>query len=137
MATVPRTLEISSFDAYLSKGSNPIEYASTDVESRVERMKRFPFAVMLKVSYPELDFASRRCWNSFGPCDGTCVQSHSEYRVCFNDSSHSHLGTWASHWFEKTTYDFGFNEWYFASSEDRDLFLAALGEINWGENYAA
>jgi hypothetical protein len=137
MAQIPRTLEISSFDAYLSECSNPVEYALSDQESRMERIQRFPFAVMLKVSYPELDFANRWCWGRFGPCDGMCAQSASEYRACFDDSSHTHLGAWTSHWFEKTSYDFGFNEWYFASGEDRDFFLATLDEINWGENYAA
>jgi hypothetical protein len=89
MAQIPRTLEISSFDAYLSECSNPVEYALSDQESRMERIQRFPFAVMLKVSYPELDFANRWCWGRFGPCDGMCAQSASEYRACFDDSSHT------------------------------------------------
>ncbi|WP_156397947.1 MULTISPECIES: hypothetical protein [unclassified Duganella] len=99
-------------------------------------MKRFPFAVMLKVSYPELDFANRWCWKNFGPCDGECTQAQSEYQVCLESGPHDHSGNWTSYWFEKTDYDFGFNEWYFVNSVDRDRFIAILDEINWGENYA-
>ncbi|MRW92051.1 hypothetical protein GJ699_18820 [Duganella sp. FT80W] len=99
-------------------------------------MKRFPFPVMLKVSYPELDFANRWCWQKFGPRDGECSQVHSEYRTCFNSEPHQHSGTWTSNWFEKVDYDFGFNEWYFSSIGDRDMFIAGLDEMNWGENYS-
>jgi len=35
----------------------------------------------------------------------------------------------------KTDYDFGFNEWYFAESEDCDFFVANVDKINWGEHY--
>ncbi|MBY0242936.1 MAG: hypothetical protein K2X55_26870 [Burkholderiaceae bacterium] len=136
MTTVQRTLAMSSFDAYLAECSHPGEYAVSDEASRNELIKRFPFSVMLKVSYPELDFANRWCWQRFGPNDGECYQAQSEYRVCLESEPHEHSGIWTSHWFEKTDYDFGFNEWYFSSIEDRDLFIAVLDEINWGENYA-
>jgi hypothetical protein len=135
MTTVQRTLERSDFEAYLTECSNPVEYASSDEASRIERMKRFPFAVMLKVSYPELDFANRWCWLNFGAGDGVCTQVQSEYRACFESGSHEHSGRWTSHWFEKTDYDFGFNEWYFSNCEDKDMFVATLDEISWGENY--
>ena len=39
------------------------------------------------------------------------------------------------HWFAKVDYDFGFNEWYFAESEDYDLFVANVDKINWGEHF--
>ena len=116
--------------------SHPDQDASTDAASRAERMKHFPFSVMLKVSYPELDFANRWCWQNLGPCDGDCTQAHSEYQVCRESRPHSHPGTWTSFWFEKTDYNFGFNEWYFSDAADRDKFIAILPEINWGENYA-
>jgi hypothetical protein len=62
MKTVRRTLERSTFEAYLAECSHPDEYATSDEASRDEILKRFPFSVMLKVSYPELDFANRWCW---------------------------------------------------------------------------
>lgn len=135
MTTVQRTLERSSFEAYLSECSHLGVYPSFDEASRNEFIKRFPFSVMLKVSYPELDFANRWCWQKLGPSNGECYQAYSEYRVCLESESHEHSGIWTSHWLEKTDYNFGFNEWYFSSIEDRDMFIAVLDEINWGENY--
>jgi len=90
---------------------------------------------MLQVSFPELDFANRWCWQHFGRSDGECMQRCSEYRVCDLNEPHSHAGKWMWHWFEKTDYNFGFNEWYFAERADQEYFLAKVGEINWGENY--
>lgn len=136
MTTAQRTLERSTFDAYLAECSHPTEYAASDAASRNEILKRFPYSVMLKVSYPELDFANRWCWAKFGPSDGECSQAQSEYRVCFESGPHEHSGIWTSRWFEKTDYDFGFNEWYFSSIAARDKFVEVLDEINWGENYA-
>lgn len=62
-------------------------------------------------------------------------QQGSEYRVCLNDLPYSHSGVWMSHWFEKTDYNFGFNEWYFAERSHHDLFLDFVPMINWGEKY--
>jgi hypothetical protein len=81
------------------------------------------------------DFANRWCWQNFGPCDGECTQRYSEYRVCDRSEPHSHVGKWTSHWFVKTDYDFGYNEWYFAENVDRDRFLANVDKINWGEHF--
>ena len=49
---------------------------------------------------------------------------------------HSHSGAWTDHWFLKTDYDFGFNEWYFARQADYDLFLQNVANFNWGERYS-
>ena len=98
-------------------------------------MERFPYAVMLQVAFPELDFANRWCWTRFGPADGGCTQKDSKYRVCTIDVPHSHSGIWTTHWFVKTDYDFGFNEWYFAKQSHYDLFLDSVPKINWGEKY--
>ena len=59
----------------------------------------------------------------------------SEYRVCDRAEPHSHVGKWMSCFLGKTYYDFGFNEWYFVECADRDLFVANVDEINWGEHY--
>jgi hypothetical protein len=130
-----RTVTVSSFEEYLAGGDDSIDERAAQKADRDERLARFPYAVMLKLSFPELDFAHRWCWHHFGPCDGECTQRYSEYRVCERGDPHSHAGKWTSHWFIKTDYDFGFNEWYFAASADRDLFLANVGQFNWGEHY--
>jgi hypothetical protein len=130
-----RTVVTSSFDEYLASDDDSIEGRTAEEVDRKERLTRFPFSVMLKVSFPELDFANRWCWQHFGPCDGECTQRYSEYRACDRAEPHSHTGKWTSHWFVKTDYDFGFNEWYFSERADRDLFVASVDKINWGENF--
>lgn len=130
-----RTVEPSSFEEYLASGADSVEERAVQEVGRNERLSRFPYSAMLKVSFPELDFANRWCWQNFGPGDGECLQHHSEYRVCDLTGPHAHAGKWASHWFVKTDYDFGFNEWYFAERADRDLFVANVDEINWGEHF--
>ena len=131
----PRTIEVSSFEEYLASldDSRP-DRADQEVD-RNNRLSRFPHSVMLKVSFPEMDFANRWCWQNFGPEYGECTQPYSEYRVCDRREPYSHVGKWMSHWFVKTDYDFGFNEWYFAESADRDRFLSIVDTINWGEHY--
>ena len=130
-----RTVVPSSFDEYLTSACNSTEARTEEERDRNERLSRFPYAVMLQVSYPELDFANRWCWQSLGPGDGACMQHQSEYRVCDRTDPHSHSGKWMSHWLAKTAYDFGFNEWYFAEREDQECFLAIVDQINWGEKY--
>ena len=130
-----RTVESSSFDEYLASDDDSLEDRAAQEVDRNNRLSRFPHSVMLKVSFPEMDFANRWCWQNFGPCDGECTQRHSEYRVCDRNEPHSHMGKWASHFYVKTDYDFGFNEWYFAEGADRDRFLANVDNINWGENF--
>jgi hypothetical protein len=130
-----RTIVPSSFEEYLASDGDSVEERAAQEADRNERLSRFPYSVMLKVSFPELDFANRWCWQNFGPSDGECTQRYSEYRVCDLTEPHSHVGKWTSHWFVKTDYDFGFNEWYFAESADRDLFVANADKINWGEHF--
>lgn len=130
-----RTVEASSFEEYLASDDDSVECRAAEDASRKERLNRFPYTVLLKVSFPEIDFANRWCWQNFGPCDGACNQRNAEYCVCDRSDLHSHVGKWMSHFFVKTDYDFGFNEWYFAESADRDLFAANVDNINWGENF--
>jgi len=130
-----QTVILSSFEEYLADGGDTLEGQAERKSERIERLARFPYAVMLQVSYPELDFANRWCWQHFGPSDGECTQCDSEYRACDQTEPHSHSGTWVCEWFVKTDYGFGFNEWYFANEEDRERFLGSVGKINWGENF--
>jgi hypothetical protein len=127
-----RTVILSSFEEYLACGGTP-EAKAEEAWDREIRLATFPYAVMLQVSFPELDFANRWCWEHFGTCDGECTQTGADYRVCDRDEPHSHPGKWTCHWFEKTDYNFGFNEWYFAEQRDRDAFVAFVDKINWGE----
>jgi hypothetical protein len=138
MRTLPmshQTVLLSSFEKYLTDGGDSPEEQVEQKLERQEQLARFPYSVMLQVSFPELDFANRWCWRRFGPSRGECMQRYSEYRVCDLTEPHSHLGGWTCKWFVKTDYDFGFNEWYFAEEDDRDRFLGSVKEINWGENF--
>jgi hypothetical protein len=130
-----RTVVISTFDDYLAEEVESLEERAAEKAERAGLLIRFPHAVMLKVSYPELDFADRWCWQRFGPRDGECMQRYSEYPACERTEVHSHSGKWTSHWWVKTDYDFGFNEWYFADSSDRESFAANVKNISFGENY--
>lgn len=131
-----RTVVASSFEEYLANEDFSTEFRAAEEVDRAARLTRFPYSVMLKVSFPELDFANRWCWQHFGPSDGECIQRDAEYRACDRTEPHSHVGKWTSYWLEKTDYDFGFNEWYFAEGADRDLFVANIAKINWGEHYS-
>jgi hypothetical protein len=130
-----RTVVVSSFEEYLASEDDSVEYRAAEEIDRQARLSRFPFSVMLQLSFTELDFANRACWQRLGPSDGECNQPHSEYRMCDRTEPHTHVGKWTWHFFVKTSYDFGFCEWYFAESGDRDWFAANVNEINWGEHY--
>jgi len=130
-----RTVERSSFEEYMASDADAADDRDAEAATRNELLARFPYSVVLKVSFPELDFANRWCWQKFGPRDGECPQGRCEYPVCDRTDQHSHAGKWTSHWITKTDYDFGFNEWYFAEGADRDAFVANVDNINWGENF--
>jgi hypothetical protein len=130
-----QTAALSSIEAYLRSEDDSPEERAEQMSARNERLSRFPYAVMLQVAFPELDFANRWCWTRFGPTDGECAQKDSEYRVCQIDAPHSHSGVWMSHWYVKTDYNFGFNEWHFTDRSHHDLFLGFVSKIHWGENY--
>lgn len=129
--THPRTLVLSSYEALTAFG--PLD--DDDSAERMRRLCQFPHAAMLQMAIPEMDFASRLCWQKFGPADGECDQLHSEYRVCDDDRPHSHIGSWTKTFFVKTDYNFGFCEWYFAAKSPFDQFCESLNDISWGEHY--
>ena len=130
-----RTVILSSFEEYLSSDADSPEARVEEEEERKNRLSRFPYVVMLQVSFAEFDFANRWCWQHFGPNEGLCLQSQSDYSMCDLEEPHSHVGKWTWYWFAKTDYNFGFNEWYFADQSDRKHFLASVEQINWGEKY--
>jgi len=135
-----RTWIRDTFDAYL-ESEHPLQLEGSaaaraeEARERNMRLAAFPHSVLLQVSYPEMDFANRWCWQQFAPSDGLCLQSHSEYPACTKNGEHAHKGTWTTHWLAKTDYDFGYNEWYFANQPDLDQFVAYLPEVNWGEKF--
>jgi hypothetical protein len=142
MATTPsngrmsyRTLVPSTIDRYLACEDDSLEDRDKEKRERDQRILRFPHAIMLELSYPEMDFVNRWCWQNFGPADGECQQKQSEYRVCHLEKPHHHIGKWTTHWFVKTDYNFGFAEWYFSENADQERFRANLPHFNWGENY--
>ena len=130
-----RTVVLSSFEEYLLVDDVSADERPFHERDRNQRLSRFPYSVMLQVSYPEIDFANRWCWQQFGPRDGECEQRYSEYRMCDNTEPHSHAGKWTTYWHAKTDYNFGFNEWYFAEAADCERFLENVDNINWGEHY--
>ena len=120
---------LSSFEEYLAIEEFSSELRAEAHRERDEILSRFPYAVMLQVDFHEFDFVNRWCWQQFGPCDGECLDRESTCRVCDLTAPHSHTGTWLWHWWVKTGYDFGFNEWYFAEQSHYDLFLRFIPEI--------
>jgi hypothetical protein len=130
-----RTVVPSSFVEYLASEDDSVEERAAQEADRNQRLSRFPYSVMLELSFAELDFANRWCWQHFGPSDGECLERYSEYSACKLAERHSHIGKWTWHWFVKTDYNYGFNEWYFSEAADRDFFVASVDQINWGEHY--
>ena len=130
-----RTAKRADFSDYLTSHIDLEAERAEENGSRNERLSRFPYASMLEVALPELDFINRWCWLQFGPRDGECTQQQSEYQVCERVSTHAHDGRWTDYWFTKTEYNYGFNEWYFMNLRDFDNFTNHVHEFNWGEHY--
>jgi hypothetical protein len=135
-----RSVILSSYESYLddehaAASREPAGPGVHHLDERERFLAAFPHSVLLQLSYPELDYANRWCWQQFGPAHGECYQASSEYRACDLQGAHSHEGTWVTCWLEKIDYDFGYNAWYFAQREDMQRFLQFVPEINWGESY--
>jgi hypothetical protein len=131
-----RSVILSSFEDYLASENYSPEVRAEEERERKDRLLRFPHTVTLQLSFAELDYANRWCWQRFGPGDGECFQRQSDYPACDIAEPHSHAGRWMWCWLAKTDYNFGFCEWCFSEQSDWDSFLASVGEIHWGEKYA-
>jgi hypothetical protein len=131
----PRTVVVSSFAKYLADSPERTEPFSDETEARNLRKLRFPYSLMLELSFAEYDFTNRWCWQQFGAADGDCQEKDSQYRTCHVDHDQSHIGPWCCHWFAKTEYNFGYCEWYFFAEEDLKRFEAFVPRICWGEKY--
>ena len=130
-----KTAIVSDFNCYQASEDDTSNGRSEQCFLRELRLRQFPHPVMLQVAFPELDFINRWCWVNFGSRDDECTQQDSEYRVCQIDEPHTHSGHWTDHWFVKTDYNFGFNEWYFANESDYKIFAQNIPGFNWGEHY--
>ncbi len=130
-----RTVRLSSFEEYLASEDDSLQVRAFEEQERELRRSRFPHTVTLQLSFAELDYANRWCWQHFGPADGNCLQYHSDYPVCDLAGAHSHKGKWIWYWLVKTEYNFGFCEWCFFELSDQNRFLASVSEIHWGEKY--
>lgn len=135
-----RTVVLSSFEEYLSAEYEDADatlaaYHSSEVQHRNEWLSRFPFAVMLKLSFAEMDYANRWCWQRFGSPRGECCDESSEYRTCVIESRHCHDGAWACLWHTKTEYNYGYCEWFFSNDTQHAQFLKFVPSINWGEHF--
>jgi hypothetical protein len=132
-SAIPATFDDYLAESYPDASCNFGGVRSDEIQDRQVRLQAFPYSVLLRLAFAELDYANRWCWQQFGPAQGMCYSVSSEYPVCNDQSTHSHQGTWMSYWLAKTDYDFGFNEWHFAQQEDLDRFVEFVPKINWGE----
>ena len=128
-----------TFDAFLDEvypddNVNSVSGRKTEIEERKARLAAYPHSVILELSYPLMDFATRWCWLQFGPAHGECDQYASEFPACHEKGTHAHSGKWRTHWLEKTDYDFGFNEWLFVEKADQSKFLEFVPHIINAEN---
>jgi hypothetical protein len=157
-------MKVSNIEEFfVQEGSD--ERAIYRDEERDELHRRFPHVVVTEGSYPEIDFANRWCWRSFGPPHvKECTDHYSEYPACplvvatesakeqMHQSEggvvkqfqkryykapepHGHDGMWATFWLGKTDYDYGFMEFCFSRPQDKAVFLAAAPLMGFGENY--
>ncbi len=153
-------MKVSTYEKFLEENRGR-EWYPDKLKSVKER---YPFTVMVEGHYPESDFATRWCWQQFGPYHAdSCCEYASEYPACplvlaieeyvikksyvkdgvtheydyhtRDPGKHSHEGTWTYVWLGKTGYDYGFTEYCFLNEADRDAFLAAAPSLTFGENY--
>lgn len=119
---IRRTVELATYESYLNDeyafSCDVADARALDIQERQSRLAKFPHSCLLLLAYPEMDFANRWSWQQFGPPDGECNDSSSKYRTCGAITPHAHEGRWRSQWLAKTDYDFGYNEWSFASKVD-------------------
>jgi hypothetical protein len=154
---------ISDLEAFFSQKAEG--RTIRQAEERDELHKQFPHVVVTEGADPEIDFAYRWCWRTFGsPRVKECGNHGSEYPACplvlateyirkgtyqgkdgvMKESQekcyqaperHGHDGRWATFWLGKTGYDYGFIEFCFSQPEDKEAFLAAAPSMGFGENY--
>ena len=127
----------SSFEAYEKRYnslSTDSDHGKTVSLKRATILAKFPFSIMTLTAIDDIDFANFWLWNKFGPCNGSCHQSTSAFKACDVHVYHDHVGSWCCHFFAKTGYDFGFNEWYFDNKPSLILFKKFITKFNKDKN---
>lgn len=99
-------------------------------QERRRLLQSYPHSVILALHYPQLDIAEYWCWQQFGAAWGECLQRHADRPACAETLPHCHTAQrWHSHWYVKTGYDYGYNEFFFAHRADCERFLAFVPQI--------
>ncbi len=124
-------LELSNFEEYLNKEyligrENKEEYLNHKIVERNKILLDFPYSVILKLFYQQIDFADWLLWQILGDKYGYCNQEQSDIPACKITGKHKHNGVWTSFWLAKTDYDYGFNEWFFKNKEDCNILISIL-----------
>ena len=105
-------------------------------QERYRLLQTYPHSLILALHYPQLDDAEQWCWQHFGAAWGECLQRHSDYPACFEPLPHCHtVRRWHSHWYVKTGYDYGYNEFFFADQADYAQFWAFVPQIGAPDEY--
>ncbi len=122
-------LEISNFEEYLKEdyligNYNGQEYLNYKVKERNEILFKFPYSIILKLFYHQIDFADWILWQILGEVYGVC--QYSDIPACKIKGNHKHNGTWISYWLAKTDYDYGFNEWFFKKKKDINILTEII-----------
>lgn len=94
------TVSVVEFADYLRECLPPVQWPEAAAERDTWR-QRLPYSLVVKLFYPQLDFAERWCWLTFGECFGECLQRQSEYPSCFEPLPHCHNGRWRARWLAK------------------------------------
>ncbi len=124
-------LELSNFENFLRDDlliGNQCreEYLKSKINERNVILSDFPYSIVLKTSYSQIDFAEWLLWQLFGDMNGICNQNSSDIPACKIKNKHQHKGNWTNLWLAKTDYDYGFNEWFFKSKKDCKIFINIL-----------
>ncbi len=128
------TVSMVEFADYLHGCVPPVQWPEAEAERDTWR-QRLPYSLVVKLFYPQLDFAERQYRHTFGGCFGECLQRQSEYPSCFEPLPHCHNGRWRARRLAKAGYDFGYCEWLFAEEEACRCLAACVPEIGFGEHY--
>ena len=93
-------VSVVEFADYLRECLPPVQWPEAEAERDTWR-QRLPYSLVVKLFYPQLDFAERWCRHTFGGCFGECLQRQPEYPSCFEPLPHCHNGRWRARWLAK------------------------------------
>lgn len=134
---------ISTLEHYLKTYCSRSDLIFDDKEKEHERIRiieAFSHTVVIEAAYEEFDHVELWCWKKFGPSDGLCRDAYNYVHACpvvlaapsikdVRYARHEHVGMWCKLWLGKTDYDYGFSQFCFKNSDDKNAFLEAITEI--------